>query len=364
MLRRIGRIWMVLVVLLVFAVVSAQAQRREIRIPDILGYRTLKCDFHMHTVFSDGQVWPTVRVEEAWREGLDAIAITDHIEYQPHKDDIPTNHNRPYEIALGQAKKRGLLLVRGAEITRQTPPGHFNAIFLDDIDPLDTKDFMDVLRAARKQGAFVFWNHPGWKAKGDEKYIFPIHDKIRKEGLIQGLEICNGRTYWSGAHSWGIEHGLTLMGNSDIHAPADNDMIGPANHRTITLVFAEEKTLPALKEALMHGCTAVWQGDTLYGDATYLNAIFEASIEVKQPHYRYRNMATVSITNNSDIDFQCKRTGKLGPETVTLPAGQRSQFRVPVDKDGWAYLEYTVTNLRTAPGKGLPVSYSLYAQEP
>ena len=52
---------------------SVQAQRRnEIQVPDLDGYTTLKCDFHMHTVFSDGLVWPTVRVDEAYREGLDA----------------------------------------------------------------------------------------------------------------------------------------------------------------------------------------------------------------------------------------------------------------------------------------------------
>jgi len=71
----------------------------KINFPDIMGYKTLKCDFHMHTVFSDGQVWPTTRVTEAVRQGLDAIAITDHIEYQPHKDDIPTNHGRPRLLA-------------------------------------------------------------------------------------------------------------------------------------------------------------------------------------------------------------------------------------------------------------------------
>ncbi len=30
--------------------------------PNILGYKTLKCDFHQHTVFSDGDVWPSIRV--------------------------------------------------------------------------------------------------------------------------------------------------------------------------------------------------------------------------------------------------------------------------------------------------------------
>ncbi len=53
--------------------------------PDIPGYETLICDFHMHTVFLDGLVWPTVRVSEAVEEGLDAISITDHIEYLPHE---------------------------------------------------------------------------------------------------------------------------------------------------------------------------------------------------------------------------------------------------------------------------------------
>ncbi len=99
--------------------------RHEIDFPDLEGYQTIACDMHMHTVFSDGQVWPPVRVVEAWRQGLDAISITDHIEYQPHKDDVATNHNRPYDLALETAKTRGVLLVKGAEITRDTPPGHF-----------------------------------------------------------------------------------------------------------------------------------------------------------------------------------------------------------------------------------------------
>ncbi len=126
----------VLIVVLQASLVLGQV-RREIHVPDILGYKTLKCDFHMHTIFSDGYVWPTVRVDEAWQEGLDAIAITDHIEYRPHKQDLVADLNRSYEIALPQAKEKGLLLVKAAEITRETPPGHFNALFIDDVTPLD-----------------------------------------------------------------------------------------------------------------------------------------------------------------------------------------------------------------------------------
>ena len=79
-------IWKAFLLTLSLAALGARAEaqdislrvRTPIRLPDLPGYLTLKCDLHIHTVFSDGLVWPTVRVEEAWREGLDAIAITDH----------------------------------------------------------------------------------------------------------------------------------------------------------------------------------------------------------------------------------------------------------------------------------------------
>ena len=64
--------------------------RHEICLPQIDDYQLLKCDFHIHTIFSDGIVWPSLRVQEAWEEGLDAIAITDHIEGQPARRGLQT----------------------------------------------------------------------------------------------------------------------------------------------------------------------------------------------------------------------------------------------------------------------------------
>jgi 3',5'-nucleoside bisphosphate phosphatase len=74
--------------------------REIIRIPDIEGYQTLKCDFHTHTIFSDGHVSPVLRVNEAWSNGLDAIAITDHIEYHPFKEYVVADHKKysPHNI--------------------------------------------------------------------------------------------------------------------------------------------------------------------------------------------------------------------------------------------------------------------------
>lgn len=95
-----------------------QAVDKSVDIPDLDNYQTLKCDFHMHTVFSDGLVWPTVRVDEAYAEGLDAIAITEHLEYRPHKADIQADHNRSYEIMKKYAKDKGVIVIKGSEITR------------------------------------------------------------------------------------------------------------------------------------------------------------------------------------------------------------------------------------------------------
>ena len=69
------------------------------KFPNLDGYITLLADLHQHTVFSDGNVWPATRVEEAAREGLDVISLTDHIEYTPHKQDIPVDYSRAYKVA-------------------------------------------------------------------------------------------------------------------------------------------------------------------------------------------------------------------------------------------------------------------------
>lgn len=82
------RLLILTTILMAVMALTAQPVRNEILIPSLEGYEVLKCDFHMHTVFSDGSVWPTVRVGEAWQEGLDAMAITDHLEYLPHRSHI------------------------------------------------------------------------------------------------------------------------------------------------------------------------------------------------------------------------------------------------------------------------------------
>ena len=93
---------------------EAEVTPRTIVFPDIEGGKTLVADLHMHSVFSDGHVWPKTRVEEALRDGLDAIAITEHLEWQPHLIDLPhTDRNRAHAIAAAAAEGRDLMVIQG-----------------------------------------------------------------------------------------------------------------------------------------------------------------------------------------------------------------------------------------------------------
>ena len=56
--------------------------RREIIVPQVRGLNVYKADLHTHTIFSDAHVTPEYRVQEAWLDGLDVIAITEHTEYR------------------------------------------------------------------------------------------------------------------------------------------------------------------------------------------------------------------------------------------------------------------------------------------
>jgi hypothetical protein len=340
---------------------SDEPVRKEIHFPNIPGCQTLVCDFHMHTVFSDGLVWPTVRVNEAWREGLDAMAITDHVEYQPHKADVPTQHNRSFELATGKAKEFGLLLTKAVEITRDTPPGHFNALFLSDAAALETPDFLDAIRRANEQGAFVFWNHQAWQGEEKGKWL-DVHTTLYDNKLLHGMEVCNGESYYPNAHQWCLDKNLTMLGNSDIHDPDLRPASAPADHRTMTLVFVKEPTLDGLKEALREGRTAVWYKDQLIGRQQWLEPLFAAGVEFNPPHHRAGKNVLLKVANRLDCEIQLDRTGPVGPPQITLPACATILLRVTLpDPAQSAKLEYTAKNLLIAPGKGLPMTHEIPA---
>ncbi len=359
-----------LLFLVTFSANGQRYTRSEISFPDISGYQTLACDFHMHTVFSDGLVWPDFRVSEAWSEGLHAIAITEHIEYLPHSLDISADHNRAYQIAEKAGKRVGITVIHGSEITRDMPPGHLNAIFLNDSNPLDTAQYRDAVSAAAKQGAFIFWNHPCWDAQQpDTVRWWDDHSEMLDKNQLHGIEVVNSHYYCPEAHHWAIEKNLTMLGNSDIHKPVQFEYDTKNSHRTLTLVFAKDNSKEAIQEALFAGRTAIYLKNQLIGHEKYLQPLFEQSTEIKNPEVNVKKGQGVflQIKNNADIDFELKRykevSGVSFPEEVKLKSGKTTALWIKFYADKSfqkaIHLPYEVKNLVVEPEKGLSIDLKI-----
>ncbi len=298
--------------------------REEIRFPKIEGFVPIKCDLHTHTVFSDGYLWPTARVDEAWIDGLDAIAITDHIEYRPFKDKVLGDLNEANKIATEHAKNRGIIVISGTEITRHKPLGHINALFIEDANAIAVEDELESIDKAVEQGAFIMWNHPGWP--DNKSTLYPVHQKLIEEGKIHGIEVFNHFDYYPITFDWCNTYNLAYCGNSDVHGLIDVDY-GDAL-RPMTVVYGKSKDMESIKEGLFKRRSFVYFAGQLAGDAELLTQVFKASMEVRK-----FDDSMLEVYNTSDVDYTLEK----GTRTIILPAGKTVRFKAT---DG----EYTVTN--------------------
>ena len=333
--------------------------RREITLPMIDGYQLLKCDFHMHTIFSDGIVWPTLRVQEAWEEGLDAIAITDHIEGQPARQGLKSgNHNQSFEAAREEAFRRNIILIKGGEITRSMPPGHLNALFVKDVNALDQKDYMAAIEEAHNQGAFIQWNHPGWGVS--EIKWHDVHEQLYQKGWLNGIEVYNEFEWYPVALNWVNEKNLTLLCNTDVHDVVERLYdFSETSHRPMTLVLAIDRTEEAIKEALFDHRTLLYFYDTLMGKEEYLSKFFQAAVQVGGIHYSSEKKNYLEIRNTCDVPFHLKKldsAAKGYPEQLEIPAHQAITVVIPKEEtDHSAGIRYQVQNLISAPDQYVTV---------
>ena len=339
-----------------------------IRVPDIAGFQTLKCDLHVHTVFSDGEVWPTFRVMEAAAEGLDAIAITDHVEYQPHKEHVSTDRNVPFKIAQSAPAAGALILIPGAEITRPMPPGHLNALFVRDANALAKETWRETVDEAVKQGALIFWNHPGWEGQQPDRVSrwYDEQSELLSRGIMKGIEIVNHKEYYPAVFAWCLEKKIAILGNSDTHSPIDYEFgTEPGRLRPITLVFARERTAESIKEAIFERRTAVIRGKELFGEEQWLKQIFEKSISYSATKVALtgRSPQYLFLTNNSDVPYslelvQCDSAFRFPPELELAP-GKTALFPIraliAMSMSGPVTAVYEVKNLLVGPGKTLRV---------
>jgi len=359
-----------------YGVCISQTQlRRNVYFPDIPGYKTLKCDFHSHTFLSDGNVSPEYRVNEAWTDGLDVVAITDHIDERPKVKFDKKGKIELYRLAYAAAKKTGIVLIPGGELTKLRPVGHYNMLFIHAFCSVKRGCYFNVLKRAKAQSAFIIWNHPGWSRYNKVSRWYKVQSKIYHNGLMNGIEIVNGTKTYPAAFQWALEKGLTIFGNSDIHDSTKNayrEING--EHRPMTLVFSKDTSLQLIKESLLAKRTVVYEGNRLYGDEKYLIPLFNASIEMMDAdiilHKSLPSDSTVLyITNHSCIDYKLKLAGEITgltfPIELTLKAYSENMFTVKsndealVSDDDYKCI-YTIENLFKSPAENIQIKIPVH----
>jgi hypothetical protein len=300
-------------------------------------------------------------VQEALKDSLDAVSMTEHLEYQPHKEDIPNpDRNKSFEIASKIAKPYDLLVVKGAEITRGMPPGHNNAIFIKDANKLLQEDALTVFKEAKNQGAFTFWNHPNWTAqrKDGVARLTDMHKQLINENLLHGIEVVNDVTYSDEAFQIALDHNLTIMGTSDIHGLVDWQFnVSEGGHRPFTIVFAKEKTEESIKEALFAKRTIAYFNHTLIGREEWMLPLVNSAISVVEASYiGTSSVLEISLKNNSDTPFLLlneseftlhQHTGLITLEPRAITKLQWKTLKILNDVE----LPFKVINAVVAPGK-------------
>ena len=314
---------------------APQMQRKEFHLPDVNGYHVYKADLHLHTMFSDGNVTPEFRVQEAWYDGLDVIAITDHIEgrkwegkmlkflkgYLP-KGTVPVNDrvsrqpadkrgiqadlNVSYQSAAAVADEYGMTVIPGAEITREPVAiGHFNALFIKDANKIYDADPAVAIENARQQGALIQHNHPGWRRTSVKMTEFET--QVYEKGYINGIEVMNGSQFYPSVLQRAQERRLYVAANTDMHLTTQ--LYYQGEQRNMTLIFAKDKSLKSLKEALKERRTLAYSFGTVAGDEQLVKDFFLACIHAAVIKTDANGKHKVMLTNNSSVDFHLNFNG-------------------------------------------------------
>ena len=323
--------------------------RKMISIPDIDGYKTFKCDFHTHTVYADAHVSPEGRVQEDWYDGLDVMAMTEHVGVHKTGIDMP-DRNVPIVKAKAEGAKFGMIVIPGVEITRAKPFGHMNFLFVKDANVfsedryLTDKDgeyltddlgrkinndetLQDDIAAALEQDCFIQWNHPGWPDRKCDMY--DIHKDMLAKGQIHAVEICNHQEWYPKVLDWFDEYHIPMTANTDQHSPIDYNY----GHviRPMTLVFAKEYTMESIREAMFAGRMVAFWDQTLAGDATWLEQLVHHSLQVRVIDAA---KGRIEVTNISDIRFETMYGTHMNPVILyprsaiimTVKKGQKIEF--------------------------------------
>jgi len=243
--------------------------------PDLAGRRPLRCDFHIHTYYSDGRQSPTEMAIRGRELGLDVIAITDH------------NRHAPSQEAIIGAERLGLNLscLLGEEVSfdnwhalsvgartgirelYETPGARSEVaqigVELDKVElagGLTSAEYAPLkwaIETIHRHGGRAYLAHPYWVHSQRYHLDLRLYDQLVADGEFDGVELLGEVHYENNllsiAHYQDLAakgHVIPLIGCSDTHG---------AEHYYgcyWTIVLAKNATGTEVLDAVQEGYSA------------------------------------------------------------------------------------------------------------
>ena len=239
-------------------------------------YHVIETDFHVHTRFSDGFLSPFDVVTHAERQGLQAIAITEH-------NILVAGRLARWFSELVD----GPIVILGQEVTSDR--FHLHAVGTSEYVHWDQSP-ADVIAAIHAQGGVAIAAHP-------VLHYWPIFEPVL--GELDGTEVMHPLAFggrgdddpenpWSWRHlrdfylnAGQSGHQLAAIGASDYH------FFGPIGICR-TLVFAESPTADGIVDAVREARTVVYDLDgRAYGDPDMIALLQADPYEWLEIDYNY-----------------------------------------------------------------------------
>lgn len=196
----------------------------------------LSVELHAHSSLSyDGRDAVEKLLARAADAGLDALAVTDHDEL--------TASLRACELA----PEYGLLGIPGMEVT--SVAGHVLALGVTETVPAGLS-FETTLDRIHDQGGVAVVPHPFQESRSG------VMAKVSRAELARAdaIEVYNSRLLTGRANrqarTFAREHGIPQTAGSDAHI---SEMVG----RAVTLVETDERSVPAILDAIRDGRTHI-----------------------------------------------------------------------------------------------------------
>jgi predicted metal-dependent phosphoesterase TrpH len=196
----------------------------------------LSVELHAHSAASyDGRDSIELLLEQAAAVGLDAIAITDHDEFDASAE------------AASMAPEYGLIGICGMEVT--SAAGHILALGIDEAIPAG-RSFHETIDAIHERGGLAVIPHPFQESRSG------VLANVSKDDLTaaDAIEVYNSRLLTGRsnrqASRFAIRRGMPTTAGSDSHI---SEMVGQA----VTKVDAAARTEAAILDAIRAGKTTV-----------------------------------------------------------------------------------------------------------